>query len=83
MCSKGERADVLTVSGIFVSEQSYDGPLWLLASLCLFPKRTIHAAAPWRVLGGWLYMWKMEVPATDSGPPGTKVLTLVWTNEGE
>lgn len=25
----------------------------------------------------------MEVPATDSGHPGTKVLTLVWTSKGE
>lgn len=28
-------------------------------------------------------MWKMEVPAPDSGHPGTKVLTQVWTSEGE
>lgn len=34
-------------------------------------------------LGRWLYLWKMEVPATDSGHPGTKVLTLVWTSKGE
>lgn len=40
---------MLTVSGILVSELPYGGPLWLLAFLCLFPKRTVHAEAPWRV----------------------------------
>lgn len=33
--------------------------------------------------GRWLFLWKMEVPATDSGRPETKVLTMAWTIEGE
>ena len=40
---------VLKISGISMSEQSSDGPLWLLVFLCLFPDRAVHAAAPWRV----------------------------------